>query len=227
MGGEKPAFSASGGPAKLVACTFLGMLIGGGGVYALMREPVPPIKPTIQPIYLHSSSLAPTPFSVPSHSNYAPTPQVAPDETVALDETPTQPSPAAAIAEPEPVPERIEPPPARLLEPAPPPTPAPTNPRPSPGPGVVPLPKPAPSPATLNPAPAPKSAAPRLDRKININTATKADLESLPGVGPVTAQAILDYRAAKGPFRTIKDLDNVKGIGPKTIERLEPHITLQ
>ncbi len=55
-------------------------------------------------------------------------------------------------------------------------------------------------------------------KRIYINTATKAELETLPRIGPATAQAILDHRAAFGPFTSLDDLDAVPRIGPTTIE---------
>jgi competence protein ComEA len=62
--------------------------------------------------------------------------------------------------------------------------------------------------------------------KVNINTANAAELESLPGIGPVLAEAILRYRSAYGPFKRIEDLLDVPGIGEKTLEKLKPFITI-
>ncbi len=61
-------------------------------------------------------------------------------------------------------------------------------------------------------------------KSININTADAALLEKLPYIGPKTARAIVEYRKEHGPFKTIEELDNVKRIGPKTIERIRPFI---
>ena len=61
---------------------------------------------------------------------------------------------------------------------------------------------------------------------ININTATAAELETLPRIGPTTAQRILDYREANGPFATIEDIQDVTGIGPATFEGLKDMITV-
>jgi len=57
--------------------------------------------------------------------------------------------------------------------------------------------------------------------KININTATAAELETLPGIGPVLAQRIVDYRKANGPFATIEDIKNVSGIGEGIFEEIK------
>ena len=55
---------------------------------------------------------------------------------------------------------------------------------------------------------------------VSLSAATLEQLDTLPGVGPVTAQKILDYQAAHGPFRSVEELDAVPGIGPATIEEL-------
>jgi competence protein ComEA len=64
------------------------------------------------------------------------------------------------------------------------------------------------------------------DSKININTATKSQLVSLPGIGDVKAQAIIDYRTKNGNFKRIEDIVNVSGIGEKTFESLKDLITV-
>lgn len=61
-------------------------------------------------------------------------------------------------------------------------------------------------------------------RRIDINTATADQLALLPRIGPALAQRIVDDRKARGPFRSPRDLERVKGIGPRTFERLEPLI---
>ena len=62
---------------------------------------------------------------------------------------------------------------------------------------------------------------------ININTATQAQLETLPSVGAVTAKNIIDYRTANGNFKSVDELNNVLGIGPKKLDRMKAFITVQ
>lgn len=61
---------------------------------------------------------------------------------------------------------------------------------------------------------------------ININRATAKQFEKLTGVGPVLAKAIVDYRAANGPFITLEDLDKVSGIGPAKFAKFKSQITV-
>jgi competence protein ComEA len=61
---------------------------------------------------------------------------------------------------------------------------------------------------------------------VNINTATQAELESLKNIGPVKAQAIIDYRKKNGGFKTVDDLNNVPGIGDKTMASLKSEISV-
>lgn len=63
-------------------------------------------------------------------------------------------------------------------------------------------------------------------KPINLNTATAAQLEELPGVGPATAKAILDFRAKSGPFRRVEDLLSVHGISQKKLQKLRPYVTV-
>ena len=62
--------------------------------------------------------------------------------------------------------------------------------------------------------------------QVNINTATATQLDTLPGIGPAKAAAIVNYRAAHGPFKTTADIQNVKGIGPVTYKNMESMITV-
>lgn len=62
-----------------------------------------------------------------------------------------------------------------------------------------------------------------IEHRVDINTASAAELASLPGIGDSKAQAIVEYRAAD-PFKSIEDLKKVKGIGDKTFEALKPSL---
>lgn len=63
--------------------------------------------------------------------------------------------------------------------------------------------------------------------QVNLNTATQAELETLPGIGPSKAIAIIEYRETTGKFQQIEDLKNISGIGDKTFEKLQDSITVQ
>jgi len=76
-------------------------------------------------------------------------------------------------------------------------------------------------------ATSPSAIAPtKISGIVNINTGSEAELESLPGIGPSKAKAIIDYRQQNGPFVTIEDIEKVKGIGPKTFDSLKSKITI-
>ena len=61
---------------------------------------------------------------------------------------------------------------------------------------------------------------------LNLNIATKADLEKLPGIGPSMAQRILDYREKNGNFKKVEELMNVQGIGEKAFLKLRTLVTV-
>ena len=71
---------------------------------------------------------------------------------------------------------------------------------------------------------APASGAAPAGAPIDINTATLEQLDSLPGIGPVIAQRIIDYRAASGPFASVEQIKEVKGIGDTLFEKIKDHI---
>ena len=62
--------------------------------------------------------------------------------------------------------------------------------------------------------------------KININTANQTDLETLPGIGPSTAQKIINYRKEKGKFSSIEDIKKVSGIGESKYSKIKDYITI-
>lgn len=83
--------------------------------------------------------------------------------------------------------------------------------------GGVPEPKSPKSPGAAKKAP---------EGKVNLNTATVEQLQTLPKVGAKMAQRIVEYRTANKGFKTVDELRNVKGIGPKVFESLKPYLTL-
>jgi competence protein ComEA len=63
-------------------------------------------------------------------------------------------------------------------------------------------------------------------RPVNLNTATVAELDALPGIGRKTAELIIAYRQKNGGFRKIEELMNVKGVGEKSFLKLKPRIVV-
>lgn len=75
----------------------------------------------------------------------------------------------------------------------------------------------------LSPALAQKTSP---TQPLNLNTATIAQLETLPGIGPNAAKSIVDFRNRSGPFRRVEDLLAIKGISKSKLEKLRPYITV-
>lgn len=61
---------------------------------------------------------------------------------------------------------------------------------------------------------------------VNINTATQSELEAIRGVGPAKAKAIISYRDANGAFKSVQELDKVKGFGKASVEKLQGELTV-
>lgn len=73
----------------------------------------------------------------------------------------------------------------------------------------------------------PRAGETRQTQKVNLNLAEAWLISALPGIGPETAQAIVDYRNQHGPFRRIEELLRVKGIGTTTLNRIRGLVTLE
>src|SRR5262249_37480368 len=86
--------------------------------------------------------------------------------------------------------------------------------------GAPPLPMPGASPAV------PGAGSSHVAAPVDVNTATLEELETLPGVGPVLGQNILDYRSANGPFTTVDQLADVSGIGDVRLAEIRPLVTV-
>jgi competence protein ComEA len=81
--------------------------------------------------------------------------------------------------------------------------------------------------ATLGLAAPLASAAPNADERpavVNLNTATAGELEALPGIGAKKAEAIVEARKARGGFKSVDEIVDVRGIGPAQLEKLRPHL---
>lgn len=199
------------GPAKWAAVGALGGAAVVGVIGAIvMRQPRELVAAEKMPTPVHAfvtrvDAVVPTVANEASPSPKA-TEEKAPQAVAAIEASKKE-------LVPEPKPE---------TKPEPAPEPAPVAPAPAPAPQTSKPPSPPPKPPT--PA-TPK--APAIVGKININKATQAELELLPRVGPALAQRIVEYRTAHGAFKRIDDLDKVKGIGVKTIEKLKPLVTVE
>jgi competence protein ComEA len=73
----------------------------------------------------------------------------------------------------------------------------------------------------------PAAAKVKLIKKVNINSASEREFETLPKIGPVIAKRIVEDRRQNGPFRSVEELQRVKGIGSKTFAMIKEYITVQ
>jgi competence ComEA-like helix-hairpin-helix protein len=65
------------------------------------------------------------------------------------------------------------------------------------------------------------------ENKIDLNQATAAELQLLPGLGPALSRRVVEFREAKGEFKLIEEIMQVPGIGPKTFERIKEYLTIE
>lgn len=92
---------------------------------------------------------------------------------------------------------------------------------------------PVPAPGAPDPRPAPGSGAIASDPRagggptLDLNRAGAAELDALPGIGPVLARRIVEHRARHGPFRRVEELRAVRGVGPLLLERLRERVRVE
>ena len=72
-----------------------------------------------------------------------------------------------------------------------------------------------------------KSVVPSKPARLNINTASAKELQTLPSIGKQMAKRIIDYRTQHGNFTSVNALQKVKGIGPKTMQKLKPFVDIR
>ncbi len=61
---------------------------------------------------------------------------------------------------------------------------------------------------------------------VNLNTATKAELEAVKGIGPAKAESIINYRKQNGPFKKVDDLKSIKGFGEKSVDKIRGEVSV-
>ena len=191
------------GAAKYGAVGILGFLAGAGTLWSVTTREPAPIAAAQQPAPIQ---LAPIVVQPPQVVIQMPAQGVSPHDAPGAPPIATPGNPGAMGPNPAETPSHPSPtaqPPVATPTVSTPPSPAPTTPAPT------------------------TPAAPSRIAKLNINDATAAQLELLPGIGPSLAGRIVAYRTSHGRFGSIADLDKVDGIGPKTLERLAPLISVE
>lgn len=188
------------GPGKTGAAGFLGGAAVVGMIWAVTTRGPMQTPP-------------PAGAAAPVQAFRADTPASPPPEPVGLTTAPPASKSVETAAAPEPTPEPASDAETAILTPID-----------LPDPETYPISDPV-DPATWHePAPPPPEPATAALR-VSINHAAAAELELLPGVGPVLAGRIVEERQAHGPFRSIEDLQRVRGIGAKTADKLRPFVT--
>lgn len=84
-----------------------------------------------------------------------------------------------------------------------------------------------PSAGVDDPADTARALDPSVLTRVNVNTASAAELETLPGIGPKRAADIIQDRESNGPYRSVDDMQRVKGIGPRTVEKLRELVRVE